>query len=320
MSIIRRFPILAIAALALVGLGTARAQYPERPVQIIVPFGAGDAIDGTARVIAERLREAFGVPFIVRNMAGAGGGVGTAEAAAAEADGHTLLMGSTGALTARPLMADSGYRTEDFVPIAQLVEVPIALAVGARSPYGSLAELFDAAAAAPGAIKYSTPGPGSTQHVSMELFADEHGIELVHIGGGGGTGAVTKALSGEVDFAFVGASNFTSLAEAGQLRVLGVASRERVDYLSEAPTFAEQGYDFESSVWFGLLVRAGTPEAITARLAEAVAEVARADATRELYRRFNFNDAYLDPEQFAARIAEAVESNRIALEAMGLAR
>jgi putative tricarboxylic transport membrane protein len=297
---------------------TANAGYPEKPVVIVVPFGAGDALDGAARVIADRLKANLGVPFIVKNIPGAGGGKGTAEANKAPADGYTLLMGSTGALTARPLIKNPGYKTNDFVPIAQLVEVPIGLAVAANSPFKSIRDIVEAAKKAPGKIKYSTPGPGATQHINMEIFAKDQGIKITHIGGRGGKGAVIKALSGEVDFVFVGASNYTSLAKAGKLRVVAVAADNRVPYLPDVPTFKEQGYDFTVAVWFGLLTHRGAPAAVVGKLRDAVAKVVKTQKTRELYKKFNLNEAFLDGKAFQKRIDANVAKHKVVLRDIGL--
>lgn len=308
----------ATCVASVIAVPIAAAEYPEKPVEIIVPFGAGDALDGTARVISERLKDSLGVPFIVKNIPGAGGGKGTAEANKAKRDGYTLLMGSTGALTARPLIKDPGYKTSDFVPIAQLVEVPIGLAVAADSPFQSVQDIVDAAKAAPGKIKYSTPGPGATQHINMEIFAKDQGIEMTHIGGRGGKGAVTKTLSGEVDFVFVGASNYTSLAEAGKLRVIAVAAGQRVPYLPDAPTFKEQGYDFEVAVWFGLLTHNGVPDAVVEKLRGAVYAVADTQETRDLYKKFHLNEAFLDGGAFQKRIDANVAKHSVVLKDIGL--
>lgn len=309
--------ILAVGAVVALA-APASAEYPEKPVEIVVPFGAGDALDSTARVIADRLKDRFGAPFIVKNIPGAGGGKGTAEAAKAAADGYTLLMGSTGALTARPLITDSGYKTDTFTPIAQLVEAPIGLAVAAGSPYQTLGELLEAAKAAPGSIKYATPGPGATQHINMEIFAKEQGVDMVHIGGRGGKGAVTKTLSGEVDFVFVGASNYTSLSEAGQLRVLAVAAPERVSFLPDAPTFREEGYEFDVAVWFGLLTHTDAPADVVATLRAAVAEIVTTDETRALYQQFNLTEAFLDADGFQAQIDGNVAKHSEVLKDIGL--
>lgn len=294
------------------------ADYPEKPVEIIVPFGAGDALDSSARVIADRLKASMGVPFIVKNIPGAGGGKGTAEANKAKRDGYTLLMGSTGALTARPLIKDPGYQTSDFVPIAQLVEVPIGLAVAADSPFKSVQDIVDTAKAGDGNVKYSTPGPGATQHINMEIFAKDQGVKMTHIGGRGGKGAVTKTLSGEVDFVFVGASNYTSLAKAGKLRVIAVAADERVPYLPDVPTFKEQGFDFTVAVWFGLLTHNGAPAEVIEKLRGEVATIANSPETRDLYKKFNLNEAFLDGAAFQERIDANVAKHSVVLKEIGL--
>ena len=294
------------------------ADYPEKPVEIIVPFGAGDALDGSARVIADRLEAAMGVPFIVKNIPGAGGGKGTAEANKAARNGYTLLMGSTGALTARPLIKDPGYKTSDFVPIAQLVEVPIGLAVAADSPFKTIGDIVKAAGKAEGAVKYATPGPGATQHINMEIFAKDNGVEMTHIGGRGGKGAVTKALSGEVDFVFVGASNYTSLAKAGKLRVIAVAAEERLPYLPDVPTFKEQGYDFNVAVWFGLLTLNGAPDEVVEKLRVEVSKIANTQETRDLYKKFHLNEAFLDGPAFQKQIDANVAKHSVVLKEIGL--
>jgi len=308
-----------VAGLSWVGAHAARAaDYPSQAIRIIVPFGAGDAIDATARVLADRLKQELNVPVVVQNIPAAGGSQGALEAARAPADGHTLLMASTGALTAGPMMRDAGYKTEDFVAIAQLAESPIGLAVRAESPHKSLKDVVEAAKKDPGAVTYSAPAPGSTQHINMEEFAKAQGIKLTHISGQGGKGAVTKALTGEVTFAFVGASNYTSLAEAGKLRVLGVAAPERVSYLPNAPTFREQGYDLDAAVWFGIVVRKDTPRPVIDRLTAAIATVAKDPMTKEMYKKVHLTEAYLDAAAFQKRIDATVESNRVILKDIGL--
>lgn len=319
-TVLQRTAAAGAVVLGLIYGQASAADFPSQPVRIIVPFGAGDAVDGTARVIADQLKSDLGVPVIVQNVPGAGGAQGTAEAKKAEPDGHTMLMGSTGALTAAPFISNTGYAASDFEPVAQLVEVPIGLAVSAKSPHQSLDDLMKAGKDSPDGLTYSTPGPGSTQHINMAEFAKKHGIKMTHVGGQGGKGAVTKALTREVDFVFVGASNYTQLANAGQLRVLGIADDSRIDYLPDVPTFKEAGYDFEATVWFGLLVPKGTPADRLERLRNVVAAVAEKPETADLYEKFNFEPAYLDAESFQQRIDTNVASHKSTLEEIGLAR
>lgn len=294
---------------------TFAQELPAGPYRIIVPFAAGDAIDNTARLLADLMEDELSAPVIVQNIPGGGGAAGTAEAARATPDGTTMLIASTGATTARPLISDSGYETDDFKAIANIVDVPIALGVAASSPYQTLEDLV--AAAKEETLTYATPAPGSTQHISMETFARDQGMSLTHIGGQGGRGAVTKALSGEVDFAFVGATVFTGLAEGGQLRMLGVAAEQPVTYL-DAPTFADAGYDFEATVWFGLVVPSEVPAETTEALREVVSKVATSDDAAELYTQLNFTPNVLSGEEFQARIDDSVASNREILTDLGM--
>ena len=178
----------------------------------------------------------------------------------------------------------------------------------------------DSRAAKPQARRhqYATPGPGATQHINMEIFAKAQGIKMKHIGGRGGKGAITKTLSGEVDFVFVGAPNYTGLAKGGKLRVIGIAAGKRVPYFPNVPTFKEQGYDFTVAVWFGLLTRKGTPAAVVGKLRAVVKTVANQASTSALYKKFNFNEAFLDGEGFQKRIDANVAKHRVVLKDIGL--
>lgn len=319
-SLVKALILFVLSTVLAVGgvMSSAAADYPSRPIKIIVPFGAGDAVDGTARVIAERMKRDLKTPVIVQNIAGGGGAIGLAEAAKADPDGYTLVVGSTGALTARPLISNPGYKTSDFLPLAMLVEVPLGLAVRAESPFKSVKDVVEAAKK--GNVTYSTPAPGTTQHINMSLLAKELGLNLTHVGGKGGKGAVTKALTGEVGFVFVGASNYVPLARAGKLRVLGVTSDKRVPYLPKAPTFKEQGYDLDAAVWFGLLVRKGTPAPIVDKLKAIVAEVTKDQKTKSLYKKFYFTEDYLDSAAFQKRIDANVALHKQVLKDIGLAK
>ncbi len=294
------------------------ADYPSKPIKIIVPFNAGDAVDATARVIAERMKKDLRTPVVVQNIAGGGGAIGIAEAAKAPADGYHLVMASTGALTARPLISNPGYRTDDFIPLAQLVEVPLGLAVRTQSPFNSVNDVIIASKG--NRVTYATPAPGTTQHIKMSELAIDQGLQLTHIGGKGGKGAVTKALTGEVDFVFVGASNYVALAKSGKLKVLAVAADERVPYLPDVKTFSEQGMPMNAAVWFGLLVRKGTPPDIVEKLKKSIYDVAQDEKTRKLYKKLHLNEAFLDADAFQDRITRTVQNHRKILEEIGLAK
>lgn len=308
--------LMALCGLALPEKAAAAEAYPKNPIRIIVPFAPGDSIDNTARVMAERMRKELKVPVIVQNIAGGGGSQGIAETAKAPADGYTLVMVSTGALTAGPLISDSGFEPDDFTPLALLVENPLAVAVPTDSPYKTMKELVDAAKTKK--LSYATPSPTTKQRICMTQFAKEHGFELTHISGQGGTGAALKALSGEVDFVFTAAPVFVPMVKGGKLRVLAMGADERVPYLPDAPTFKELGYETPDRLWFGLLVRAGTPDEVIKRLQGAIKDAAAQPETKALYARLNFTDAYLDGPEFQKVIDANISNHKVILNDLGL--
>ena len=312
----RLVAVLAGLALCAGFGGAAVAGFPSGPVRIIVPFAPGDSIDNTARVMAERMRRQLGVPVIVQNIAGGGGSQGIAEAAKAPADGQTLIMVSTGALTAGPLISDSGFEPDDFVPLAQLVENPLAVAVPEGSPYKSMTDLVNAAKTKK--LSYSTPSPTTKQRISMTQFAKEQGFELTHVSGQGGTGAALKALSGEVDFVFTAAPVFVPLAKSGKLRVLAMGADQRVSYMPDVPTFKELGYPTPDRLWFGLMVRTGTPDEAVQKLSGAIRDAASQKETRDMYEKLRFTEAYLDGPAFQKVIDANLANHKNVLQDLGL--
>lgn len=313
----KRFFSLAVAALTLtLPLTALAADFPSKPIRIISPFAAGDAIDNTARVMAERMRTILKVQVIVQNIPGGGGAVGLAEAAKAAPDGYTLAIASTGALTAGPLITDSGFSPDDFTPLARLVTLPLAVAVNEKSPYKSLKELVEAAKTKE--ITYSTPGASTKQRIAMTQFAKDAGLKLIHVAGKGGTDAATKAMTGEVDFVFTALPVFENLARAGKLIVLAVAADERVDYMPNVPTFKEQGYPTLDSLWFGLIVRKGVPDAAMKALEGAIKDAVSQKETKDLYAKLRFTDSYIDGPAFAEVIKANLANHAVILKEIGL--
>ena len=300
---------------ALYGTASA-ADFPTKPLRIISPFAAGDAIDNTARVMAGRMSSILKVQVIVQNIPGGGGAVGLAEAAKAAPDGHTLAIASIGALTAGPLITESGFSPSDFIPLARLVTLPLAVAVGGDSPYTSLKELVDAAKTKE--LSYSTPGASSKQRIVMTRFAKDHGLKLIHIAGTGGMDAATKAMTGEVDFVFTALPVFENLTRAGKLKVLAVAADTRAEYMPNVPTFKEEGYSTLDSLWFGLIVRKGVSAAIVTTLENTVKTAVNQEETKELYAKLRFTDSYLDGPGFAKVIEANLENHKVVLKEIGL--
>lgn len=312
----RLFGLFVLCCLTALAVTPASAAYPDKPIRLIVPFAPGDAIDNTARVLGERMRQVLGQPVVVQNIAGGGGAVGIAEAKKSPADGYTLAVVSTGAMTAGPLISNSGFTPADFTPVAQLVTMPLAVAVGEGSPYTTMQELVEAGKTKE--LTFSTPGASTKQRIAMTGFAKDNGIQIVHVAGKSGMDAATKAMTGEVDFVITGAPVFEALAKSGKLRVLAVGAPERVDYLPGTPTFRELGYKDIDQLWFGLIVRKEVPADVLATLEKAVADAVSQQETKDLYTQLRYTDGYLDGPAFAAVIEANLAEHAVILKELGL--
>jgi len=252
-------------------LGTpwlAQAQ-AGKSIRLIVPFTPGGSTDILARAIAPKLALALGSSVVVDNKPGAGGSLGAAEAAKAEPDGSTLLMGHIGTLAVNPSMYPKlPYDPlKSFVPVAYVARVPNVLVVAAASPIRSLKDLVDSARAKPGRLTYSSGGNGSAAHITFESLKLQARIFMLHIPYRGTAPSVTDVMGGQVDCSFTGAPAVIPHVRSGRLRALAVSSTQRLAALPEVPTVAESGYPgFEADQWYGLVAPAGTPAALVVRL------------------------------------------------------
>ncbi|MFO1271725.1 MAG: tripartite tricarboxylate transporter substrate binding protein [Rubrivivax sp.] len=257
------------------------AAQSNRPLRLIVPFTPGGSSDILARAIAPRLGQALGQTVVVDNKPGAGGSLGAAEAAKAEPDGNTVLMGHVGTLAVNPsLYPRLPYDPlKSFVPVAWVARVPNVLVVNAASPVKTLKEFIDRAKAAPGKYTFSSGGNGSAAHITFEYLKLKSGLFMLHIPYRGTAPSVADLIAGQVDATFTGTPVVLPLVKAGRLRALAVSSRERLPALPEVPTVAEMYPGFEADQWYGLVAPAGTPAERVARLN---AEVNRALAAPEV--------------------------------------
>jgi tripartite-type tricarboxylate transporter receptor subunit TctC len=280
----RRRRLALAAALALPCL--SRAQLPARPLRIVVPFTPGGSTDILARALAPKLSAALGVNVIVDNRPGAGGSIGAAEAAKAEADGTTLLMGHIGTLAVNPsLYPKLAYDpVASFAPVAYVARVPNLLVVPAASPLRTLKDLIDAARARPGRLTYSSGGNGSAAHITFESLKLASRTFLLHIPYRGTAPSVSDVIAGQVDCTFTGSPAVLPHVRSGRLRALAVSSGQRLALLPEVPTVAESGYPgFEADQWYGLVAPAGTPPVVVARLnAEVNKALALGDVAQQL--------------------------------------
>ena len=263
----------------------AWAQF-TRPVRLVVPFTPGGSTDILARALAPKLAAALGQQVIVDNKPGAGGSLGAAEVANAQADGHTLLMGHIGTLAVNPAIYPKlGYEPlKSFAPVAWVARVPNVLVVPAASPTQTFAEFIALARARPGRLSYSSGGNGSAAHITFEYLKLRAGLFMLHIPYRGTAPSLTDLIAGQIDASFTGAPTVLQHIKSGRLRALAVSSTQRLAALPEVPTVAEGGFPgFEADQWYGVVAPAGTPAALVARLnAEINKALALPDVARQL--------------------------------------
>jgi tripartite-type tricarboxylate transporter receptor subunit TctC len=273
------------AALALIVSTSAFAQtYPDRTIRMIVGFTPGSATDISARMFAQKLSEAWGVPVTVENVPGAGGSAGAERVARATPTGYTLYWGANGALAINPsLLPSATFDPErDLAPIARLVTATTILAVNNDVPVKSVAELIALAKAQPGKLSYASPGTGTPQHMGGEVFKRMTGVDIVHVPYRGAN--FTDVIGGRVTMTFQNAGAVLATVRDGKLRGLAITSAQRSPNIPELPTVAESGVPgFEVSSWFGLLAPAGTPPAIIAKLHQEAVKIVSQGDMREKY-------------------------------------
>ena len=281
MSTINRRILCATLALALAGLaGGAAAQapadYPTRPIKVIVPFAPGGATDVLARMIGQKLQEAWGQQVVVENRPGAGGNIGAEAGARAAADGYTLTLAAAGFMAVNPsLYAKLPYDpVRDFAPVALLVKAPLLLVVNPAVPARNTRELVEWARANPGRLTIGNGGQGTAQHLGGELFTSVAGIRAVHLPYKGSAPATTDLLAGVFEAQFDNMVTLLPHVKSGKLRALGVSSAARVPVLPDVPTIAESALPgFETGTWYGMVAPAATPPAVLDKLNREIARI-----------------------------------------------
>ncbi len=256
-------------------LAQGQDAYPSKLVRMIAPAAPGGNPDVLARLLAQKLTDVFGRPFVVENMPGGGGIAGAVAVANAAADGHTLFLGDSGAFAINPvLIRNLPYRAmQDFTFITALVGVPTVLVLNPSVPATTLQEFIALAKAKPGQLNFGSAGNGSIHHITMAVFLSTAAVDMVHIPYKGGSPLVAALLAGDVQAGFSGIPNVQQSIRAGKLRVLGISSLRRSASLPDVPTLAEQGmtgFDLVSTI--GLQGPAGLSREIVSRLQAASAK------------------------------------------------
>ena len=283
--------------------------YPNRSIKIIVPYAAGGAVDIVARTVGQPLAEALRQPVIVDNRPGASANIGMGIAATARPDGYALLMASNGIATNRALFPNLSFDPlRDFTPIAKIGYAPLVIVVPASSPVKSLQDLIARARAEPGKLSYASAGNGSSGHLAGELLKATAGIDVLHVPYKGGAPAITDLLGERITFMPINPVEVLAYVRAGRLRALAVASNQRFPLLPDVPTVAEAGLaGYEASVWWGLVVAAGTPAEVIRRLNAETNKVLAMSAIANKLGELGIVVTPGTPDQFAAFIQAQTE-------------
>lgn len=293
--------VLSIALVIACFAAGAFAQYPSKPVRLIVPWPAGGTVDGVARVIGPKISEGLGRPVLVENRAGAGGSIGEAEAAKAPADGHTLLLVFDTHAVNHLLYKNLGYDPfGSFEHVSLLVTSPQALVAATNFAPSTVAGLVAFAKTNPGRVTYATVGAGSSNHLNALLFAGRTGIEMTHVPYKGGAPMMIDLVGGQVNVMFVSAPQAIPQVKSGRIKALAVGSARRISQLPDTPTVSETLPGFAAQSWVGMLAPAGTPKEVVVRLhAEVVAALANPELRGKLSAQ-GFDVVGSTPEEFLA--------------------
>ena len=286
----------------------AHAAYPDKAIRIIVPFAPGGNIDITARTIAPGLSEFLGQPVVVDNRGGAGGKAGTEVAAKSAPDGYTLLLGSSGALTMSPAFYRVGYDPiKDFAPTSLVSIVPLVLSVHPSLPARTVKELIALARKRAGTLTMASSGPGSTTHLTGELFQLNNGIKFVHVPYKGSGQALIDVIGGQVDLIFDQLSSSGPLIKAGKLQPLAISMARRSPSIPEVPTMAEAGVvAFEASTYTGVVLPAAAPRDVVQKVYSALLKTLALPAKRESFQRLGAEVISSTPEEFTRRLTNDI--------------
>jgi len=297
------FARTAVALAAFAAASLAIAQYPDRPITMIVPFPPGGVADTVARPVADALSRELKQPVVIENKPGAGGAIGMGIAAKAKPDGYTVLL----ALASYTVLPEADkvlgrapqYQLADLKPIARFTADPTVLAVRAESPWKTYAEFVAAAKAEPGKLTFGSSGNYGTMHMPMAMLALDRGVQLTHVPYTGAGPAIVGLLGGQVDAIATGPATVVQHVKGGKIRVLAHWGEGRLSSLPDVQSLTDLGTPVTYAQWSGMFVPAGTPDAIVARLREASKAAANDDRVRQVMTTAGSPILYQDAPEFA---------------------
>ena len=285
--------------------------FPIKPIRLIVPVATGGLTDSLGRTLALKLEQRLGQPVVVENRGGAGGVVGTIAAAAAPADGYTIIMTFLGPAAVRQALNSKAtpYDTlRDFAPVSLVARFPLLLVVGSNLPAKTLSEFIALAKSKPGDVSYASAGVGSTGHLAMELFQRDTDIKGLHIPYKGEAPAMIDVMEGRVSALWMSLSVAYPQIKEGKLRALGIANKERHPGASEIPTISEGGvHGFEFNGWYGMLVPAATPKSVVQILAKEFVAIVNDPAMSRQYETYGIEQAAYGSVQFDQLIKTEID-------------
>jgi len=291
-----------IAMLCFAGLACAQA-YPSRPVKVIVPWTPGQATDIAARVVAQKLQDAFGQAFVIDNKPGAGGAIGSDAVAKSAPDGYTLLAASSGPLSIMPNLQKVPYDPlRDLAPISLVAATPFALVVHPSFPANNAKEFIALVKANPGKYTFSSSGTGATAHLFTELFNSMAGIEARHVPYKGSSPAITDIINGQITYTVETVAATVGHIKSGRLKTFGVSTARRTGAMPDVPPLAETaglpGYDV--AAWIGYAAPGGTPRDILARISTEIQKALRSEELKERMVNVGLDPVSSTPDEMAA--------------------
>jgi tripartite-type tricarboxylate transporter receptor subunit TctC len=317
---VTRFACIAVLAVSALAAPVRAADYPNRPITLVVAFTPGGPSDVLARIVGKQMEQSLGQPVIIENRPGAGGNIAADSVAHAAGDGYTLLMGNNSILaTNESLYKKLTYNPQkDFAPITLIGTQANILVVNNSVPAKSLKELIALAQAQPGKLNFASSGHGAAAHLAGELFKAEAKVDIVHVPYKGAAPALQDLIGGHSQLMFATAASVVGHIKGGKVRALAVTTRKRTQVLPELPTMDEAGLPgFEASTWHGLVAPAGTPSPVIAKLHDAAVKALRDPGVQASLTRLGVDIVGDTPDDFKAYIAVEIPKWAAIVKASG---
>ncbi|GAB1577298.1 tripartite tricarboxylate transporter substrate binding protein [Bordetella petrii] len=294
-------------ALCLFSAAACAAPFPSKPINLIVPYPPGGAVDPIARLYAEKISQNWGVPVIVLNRPGAGTTIGLNQAAKAEPDGYTVVLATASITSNAPLYRSLPYDTlKDFTYLSMAGMIPLAITANPRTPVNSLDELVDRLKRQPGSLTYSSSGNGTIIHLGGELFKSLAGVDMVHVPYKGSGPSVMAGVAGEVDLTFDSVFLINPQVQAGKLKYIAVASAKRLKSLPDVPAISEKYPGYFVTSWVGFMGPAGIPQDIADAWAKEIARVAALPDVSDRLASLGVESVSSTPREFAAFVESEI--------------